>query len=106
MSDRSPTSMNNFPLREWHINHAEMVITEYIRGMRKKETLSMAARYINYDKMHGVTDEDISNIMERIRYGKSYSALQTQDKLAKLDLIKQKLGILTIEGIKPYVPPV
>ena len=86
--------MNNFPLREWHINHAEMVITEYMRGTRKKDTLSMAARYVNYDKMHGVTDEDISNIMERIRYGKSYSELQTQDKLAKLDLIKQKLGIL------------
>ena len=86
--------MNNFPLREWHINHAKMVITEYMRGTRKKDTLSMAVRYVNYDKMHGVTDEDISRIMERIRYGKSYPELQTQDKLVRLDLIKQKLGIL------------
>ncbi len=95
MRDRSPTSMNNFPLREWHINHAEMVITEYMRGTRKKDTLSMAARYVSYDKMHGVTDEDISNIMERIRYGKSYAELQTEDKLARMDLIKQKLGMVT-----------
>ena len=87
--------MNNFPLREWHINHAEMTITEYMRGTRKKDTLTMVARYVNYDKMHGVTDEDIANIVERIRYGKSYAKLQTEDKLARLDLIQQKLGILT-----------
>jgi hypothetical protein len=95
MPDGSPNNMNNFPLREWHVNHAEMVITEYMRGIRKKDTLSNAVRYVNYDKMHGVTDEDISNIMERIRSDKSYAQLQTQDKLSKLDLIKQKLGILT-----------
>ncbi len=87
--------MNNFPLREWHINHTEMVITEYMRGTKKKDNLSIAVRYVNYDKMHGVTEEDISKIMERIRYDKSYFELQTQDKLARLDLIKQKLGIRT-----------
>lgn len=87
--------MNNFPLREWHINHVEMVIAEYARGTGKKDTLSMAVRYVNYDRMHGVTDEDIFKIMERIRCGKSYSELQTGDKLARLDLITQKLGMLT-----------
>ncbi len=86
-------TLNNFPLREWHINHAENVIAEYVRGIKKKDNLNMAVRYVNYDKQHGVTDGDISEIIERIRHGKSYSELQTVDHLARLDSMRQRLGI-------------
>src|SRR5215218_7652534 len=92
---------NSFAMREWHVEHVEKVIVRYVKGIsptatsfekrnfKKYSTMSNCTKQIEYDKKHGVTEEEVIAVMQRIRNDDSFSELRKNpDSVQRLDELK------------------
>ncbi len=96
---------NNFAMREWHLEHVEKVILRYMKGIspdassfekrnfKKYSTVSSCSKQIEYDIKHGVTAEEVAELMNKIRNDASYSEIrQNQDAIQRLDELERLIN--------------
>src|SRR5688572_10766604 len=92
-------------MREWHLGHVEKVILRYMKGIspdasslekrnfKKYSTISSYSKQIEYDIKHGVTSEEVAELMNKIRNDSSYSEIrQNQDATQRLDELERQLN--------------
>lgn len=90
---------NNFPMKDWHIKHMENTVIKHVKGLSPDATryqkkmhykyggIVKILRYIEYDKKHGVTNEDVISILEKLRSDSSYEEIRSSDGF--LDRLKE-----------------
>ena len=88
---------NNFAMRDWHLEHVEKVILRYMKGISpmhhhlkngilKNIVLFQCSKQIEYDIKHGVTAQEVADLMNKIRNDASYAEVrQNQDAIQRLD---------------------
>lgn len=92
---------NSFPMREWHIQHMEKTVIKYITGLTENATawekrqhrryggITRVYRQINYDIKHGVTNEEVLELLEAIKNDSSYLNLRNDancmNRLAEIE---------------------
>lgn len=79
---------NNYPLREWHVEHMKKTIVKYVTGLspdasswqkrqhKKYNKIANIRKGISYDIKHGVTNEEVLSFMDEVRDGSSFSDLR------------------------------
>ena len=79
---------NNFPMRQWHVEHMQKTILKYVKGLsadanawerrnhKKYGSITNVCRQIEYDMRHGVTKEEILASLSKIHTHSSYQALR------------------------------
>ncbi|MDR4511985.1 MAG: hypothetical protein R3321_01495 [Nitrososphaeraceae archaeon] len=96
---------NSFAMKDWHLEHVEKVIVRYVRGLspnatsfekrnfKKYSTMSNCTKQIEYDKKHGVTEEEVMAVMQKIRTNESFSELlRNPDSVQRLDELEKQLN--------------
>ena len=80
-------AQNSFPMREWHLEHIEKIIVKFVTGLsanasrwEKRQhsrygTLTNVCRQIEYDVKHGVTNEQVLLLLQKIRNHPSFSSI-------------------------------
>ena len=75
---------NNFPMREWHIQHMEQTVVRFVKGLsenatrwelrlnKKYGTISKVIKRIDYDVKHGVTSEQVFSFLQLMRTDSVY----------------------------------
>ena len=78
-------------MKEWHLEHIEKIIVKFVTGLsanasrwEKRQhsrygTLTNVCRQIEYDVKHGVTNEQVLLLLQKIRNDSSFSSLRTKD---------------------------
>lgn len=92
-------------MKDWHLEHVEKVIVRYVRGLsptatsfekrnfKKYSTMSNCTKQIEYDKKHGVTEEEVMAVMQKIRTNESFSELRRNpDSVQRLDELEKQLN--------------
>lgn len=96
---------NSFAMKDWHLEHVEKVIVRYVRGLspnatsfekrnfKKYSTMSNCTKQIEYDKKHGVTEQEVMAVMQKIRTNESFSELlRNPDSVQRLDELEKQLN--------------
>lgn len=96
---------NNYAMRDWHLEHVEKVILRYMKGIspdassfekrnfKKYSTISSCSKQIEYDIKHGVTVQEVTDLMNKIRNDESYLEIrQIQDALHRLEELERQLN--------------
>jgi hypothetical protein len=78
---------NSFPMKEWHVEHMQKTVVKYVKGLpetasafekrnhKKYGGLNHICKQIEYDVKHGVTEEEIVSLFQRVRNDSSFSEL-------------------------------
>jgi hypothetical protein len=88
-------------MREWHIQHMEKTVIKYITGLTENATawekrqhrryggITRVYRQINYDIKHGVTNEEVLELLEAIKNDSLYLNLRNDancmNRLAEIE---------------------
>jgi hypothetical protein len=88
-------------MKEWHIQHMEKTVIKYIKGLPENATawekrqhrryggITRVCRQINYDIKHGVTNDQVLELLETIRTDSSYLDLRNDvdcmERLAEIE---------------------
>lgn len=88
---------NNFPMRQWHLEHMQKTILKYVKGLsadanswerrnhKKYGNITNVCRQIEYDMRHGVTKEELLASFSKIHTHSSYRALRRDsDSMSRL----------------------
>jgi hypothetical protein len=79
---------NSFPMKEWHVEHMQKTVVKYVKGLpenasafekknhKKYGSLTHVCRQIEYDVKHGVTDEDVVSMLQKVRNHSSHFELR------------------------------
>jgi hypothetical protein len=85
------TQNNNYPMKEWHVEHMQKTILKYITGLTETEkgskwkvkqhkryggNLPNVRRNIDFDILHGVTKEEVSEFLDKIQNDPSFSDIR------------------------------
>jgi len=63
------------------------------RNFKKYSTISSCSKQIEYDIKHGVTVQEVAELMNKIRNDESYSEVrQNQDAIQRLDELERQLN--------------
>lgn len=102
---------NNFPMKEWHVEHMEKTVVKYVKGLSENATgwekrnhkkygnFANICRQIDYDIKHGVSSEQVTSLLEKIRKDSSFSTLRkgsgSMERLAEIEsqFSKPKIAI-------------
>ena len=108
---------NNFAMRDWHLEHVEKVILRYMKGIspdassfekrnfKKYSTISSCSKQIEYDIKHGVTAQEVADLIYKIRNDASYSEVrQNQDSIQRLDELQRQLNSPKNQVGKKFIP--
>ena len=108
---------NNFAMRDWHLEHVEKVILRYMKGIspdassfekrnfKKYSTISSCSKQIEYDIKHGVTAQEVTDLINKIRNDTSYSEVrQNQDAIQRLDELQRQLNSPKNQVGKKFIP--
>jgi hypothetical protein len=92
-------------MKDWHLEHVEKVIVRYVKGLspnatsfekrnfKKYSTMSNCTKQIEYDKKHGVTEEEVMSVMQKIRTNETFSELRKNpDSVQRLDELEKQLN--------------
>jgi hypothetical protein len=96
---------NNYAMKDWHLEHVEKVIIRFVKGIspdassfekrnyKKYSTVSSCAKQIEYDIKHGVTMEEVLNVVRKIRHDKQFKDLQrSPESLQRLDELERQIS--------------
>ena len=96
---------NNFAMKDWHLEHVEKVIVRFVQGIspdassfekrnyKKYSTVSSCAKQIEYDIKHGVTMDEVLNVVRRIRHEKQFKELQkSPESLQRLNELERQIS--------------
>jgi hypothetical protein len=79
---------NNFPMRQWHVEHMQKTVLKYVKGLsadanswerrnhKKYGKITNVCRQIEYDMRHGVTRDEILASLSRYHTHSSYQAIR------------------------------
>jgi hypothetical protein len=81
-------SQNNYPMKDWHLEHMQKTIIKYVFGLSESEkgsswkqkqhkkyggNLANVRRNIDFDIRHGVTKEEVTNFLNKVQHDSSFS---------------------------------
>ena len=94
---------NNYPLREWHVEHMKKTVVKYVTGLspdasswqkrqhKKYNKIANIRRGISYDIKHGVTNAEVISFMDEVRNNLSFLNLRKVDgSIDRLDEIEKE----------------
>ncbi|HZA64202.1 MAG TPA: hypothetical protein VE573_15105 [Nitrososphaeraceae archaeon] len=82
---------NNYPMKEWHFEHMQKMILKYVSGLTENEkqsswkvkqhkryggNLPNVRRNIDFDILHGVTREEVSEFLDKIQNDSTFSDIR------------------------------
>jgi hypothetical protein len=92
-------------MKDWHLEHVEKVIIRFVKGIspdassfekrnyKKYSTVSSCAKQIEYDIKHGVTMDEVLNVVRKIRHDKQFKDLQrSPESLQRLDELERQIS--------------
>ena len=86
-------------MKDWQIKQMENTVIKHVKGLSPDATryqkkmhykyggIVKILRYIEYDKKHGVTNDDVSAIVEKLRSDSSYEEIRGNE--GYLDRLKE-----------------
>jgi hypothetical protein len=96
---------NNYAMKDWHLEHVEKVIIRFVKGIspdassfekrnyKKYSTVSSCGKQIEYDIKHGVTMDEVLNVVRKIRHDKQFKDLQrSPESLQRLDELERQIS--------------
>ena len=96
---------NNFAMKDWHLDHVEKVIIRFVKGIspdassfekrnyKKYSTVTSCAKQIEYDIKHGVTMDEVLEVVRKVRHDKQYRDLQKiPESLQRLDELERQIS--------------
>ena len=81
-------NQNSYPLKDWHFEHMQKTIVKFISGLSELESnsswkkrqhkkysgnISYVRRSIQFDIKHGVTGEEVTTFLDKVRNDLSFS---------------------------------
>jgi hypothetical protein len=88
-------------MKDWHTEHMEKTIIRYVKGLsenasafekrnhKKYGTLTHICRQIEYDMKHGVTDEQVISLFNKVRNHSSFSEIrESAGAIERLDEVE------------------
>ena len=89
-------------MREWHVQHMEKTIIKFVTGLSVNATMwekrqnkrygriTNVCRQISYDMKHGVTNEQVLLLLQKIRNDSSLSNLMAKNgSIERLDEVEK-----------------
>jgi hypothetical protein len=83
-------TIQNLEIKEWVKKVAEGDIAEYARASRKI-TLKWVIGHLKFLISWGLTEEDVEEILKKIRENSGYKPIQNEENLRRLDELKIKI---------------
>ncbi|HKU49104.1 MAG TPA: hypothetical protein VJP79_04060 [Nitrososphaera sp.] len=96
---------NNFAMKDWHLEHVEKVIIRFVKGIspdassfekrnyKKYSTVTSCAKQIEYDIKHGVTMDEVLEVVRKVRHDKQYRELQKiPEAIQRLDELERQIS--------------
>ena len=95
-------TQNSFPMKQWHLEHVEKTIKKFIVGLsetasiwekrqhKKYGTIANCCKQIDYDLKHGVTIEEVSIVLEKIKSDVTFaSVMQNASSIQRFNEIEK-----------------
>ena len=92
-------------MKDWHLEHVEKVIIRFVKGIspdassfekrnyKKYSTVTSCAKQIEYDIKHGVTMDEVLEVVRKVRHDKQYRDLQKiPESLQRLDELERQIS--------------
>ena len=92
-------------MKDWHLEHVEKVIIRFVKGIspdassfekrnyKKYSTVTSCGKQIEYDIKHGVTMDEVLDVVRKIRHDKQYRELQKiPESLQRLDELERQIS--------------
>ena len=96
---------NNYAMKDWHLEHVEKVIVRFVKGIspdassfekrnyKRYSSVSSCAKQIEYDIKHGVSIDEVLEVVRKIRYDKQLHDLQKNpESLQRLDELQRQIS--------------
>lgn len=96
---------NNYAMKDWHLEHVEKVIIRFVKGIspdassfekrnyKRYSSVSSCAKQIEYDIKHGVSIDEVLEVMRKIRHDKQFRDLQKDpESLQRLDELQRQIS--------------
>lgn len=96
---------NNYAMKDWHLEHVEKVIVRYAKGIspdassfekrnyKRYSSVSSCAKQIEYDIKHGVSMDEVFEVMRKIRHDKRFHDLQKNpESLQRIDELQRQIS--------------
>jgi uncharacterized protein YlbG (UPF0298 family) len=103
------TQNSSFPMREWHVEHMKKTILKFVTGLpvnansyqkrqhKRYGRLTNICRQIEYDIVHGVTNEEVLSTLQEIRNHSSFSNLRKVDgSIERLDEMEKHFASMPL----------
>lgn len=93
---------NSFPMKQWHAEHMQKTVVKYVKGLSENASawekrnhkkycgLTSICRQIEYDIKHGVTEEEVTAMLHRVRHHSSFSEIHDKggESMTRLEEIE------------------
>jgi hypothetical protein len=96
---------NNYAMKDWHLEHVEKVIIRFVKGIspdassfekrnyKRYSSVSSCAKQIEYDIKHGVSIDEVLEVVRKIRHDKQFRDLQKDpESLQRLDELQRQIS--------------
>ena len=96
---------NNYAMKDWHLEHVEKVIVRFVKGIspdassfekrnyKRYSSVSSCAKQIEYDIKHGVSMDEVLEVVRKIRHDKQFRELQKNpESLQRLDELQRQIS--------------
>jgi hypothetical protein len=96
---------NNYAMKDWHLEHVEKVIVRFVKGIspdassfekrnyKRYSSVSSCAKQIEYDIKHGVSIDEVLEVVRKIRHDKQFRDLQKNpESLQRLDELQRQIS--------------
>jgi hypothetical protein len=96
---------NNYAMKDWHLEHVERVIVRFVKGIspdassfekrnyKRYSSISSCAKQIEYDIKHGVSMDEVLDVVRKIRHDKQFRDLQKNpESLQRLDELQRQIS--------------
>ena len=97
---------NNYAMKDWHLEHVEKVVIRFIKGIspdassfekrnyKKYSTVSSCAKQIEYDIKHGVTMDEVLDVVRKVRHDKQYRDYQKNpESMQRLEELERQIMV-------------
>jgi hypothetical protein len=96
---------NNYAMKDWHLEHVEKVIVRFVKGIspdassfekrnyKRYSSVSSCAKQIEYDIKHGVSLDEVLEVVRKIRHDKQFHDLRKNpESRQRLDEIQRQIS--------------
>ena len=92
---------NSFPMKQWHTEHMQKTVVTYVKGVSENASswekrnhkkyfgLNRVCKQIEYDIKHGVSEEEVTSMLHKVRHHSSFSKVhESRESMARLEEIE------------------